>query len=220
MTGRLVRFLIFGVIPLLVILLVLLGFSSYWTYSRFNTEVPVAELKFSRFGEDVYIAELRSGDFCFPEEFPLYGDQWQLDAAFLKWKGPGVMLGLESVYRLDRLSGRYADIREQNSRQRLSHDLRPEAWFDLFESRLLQYGDWLLDTQYGSSVFMNIDIRQRYIVYKTEDALIVKQQPLQDGRQDGNMLTIEISRACGNQPDRLSQATALINRLALRYLSW
>jgi len=200
-------------------LLVLLSFSSYWIYSRFNAEQPVAELTFKYFDKDVYIAELRSGDFCWPEEFPIYGDQWQLDASFLKWKGAGVVLGFDSLYRLERLSGRYSNIRDQNTLNKLSHDLRPDVWFDLFESGLLKTDHWLVDTQFGSSVYLDIDTGKKYIVYKTEDALIVKQKPREIAAKNQDMLTIEISRACGTEPDFMDRLARVINRLAIRYIS-
>ncbi|MDX1519594.1 MAG: hypothetical protein R3318_05680 [Gammaproteobacteria bacterium] len=220
MIRKTVKFLVFFLLPLLLAMILLLSFSSYWMYSRFNTEVPVAELTFTPFSENIYIAELRTGDFCLPEEFPVYGDQWQLDASFLKWQGPAVLLGFESLYRLERLSGRYSDINEQNTREKLSHNLKPEVWFDFFESRLLNAAEWLVDTQYGSSVYHDIETGKKYIVYKTEDALIVKQKPRQDANRENDILTIEISHACGKEPDFADRLAARINRLALHYLEW
>jgi hypothetical protein len=217
MLRRLLKFILVIGFPFVLVLVALLSFSSYWLYDRFNIEQPVAELEFKAFADDVYIAVLRSGDFCFPEEFPVYGDQWQLDASFLKWKGPAVTLGFESLYRLDRLSGRYTDVREQNTRRKLSHDLRPELWFDPFESALLNAGHWLVDTQYGSSVYHDIDTGKKYIIYKTEDALIVKTREQPATRDDG-MLSIQISRACAQAPGWTDQLATWINSLAMQYL--
>ncbi|MCG8325688.1 MAG: hypothetical protein MI673_09230 [Thiotrichales bacterium] len=218
MTRKLIGIVLYFAVPLFIVMLIVLSLSSYWMYSRFNIEKPIAELVFRPFDESVYIAEVRTGDFCFPQEFPVYGDQWQLDAGFLKWKGAGVMLGFESLYRLDRLSGRYSDINEQNTRRTRSHDLRPEVWFDPFESGLLNQGHWLIDTRFGSSVYLDIDTAKKYIVYKTEDALIVKQTPGKSAIEGQNLLDIEISRACGNDPGIMDKLAREINRLAVRYV--
>ncbi len=218
MFRRLLKWTVFIFLPLGIGLLVLLASTSYWLYHRFNTETPVAELAFKPFSRDVYIAELRTGDFCIPEEFPIYGDQWQLDAQFLKWKGPGVLIGLQSLYQLDRLSGRYADTQRQNTEKKVSYDLQPEVWFDLFQSGLLNKQHWLVDTQFGSSVYLDIDISKTYIVYKTEDALIVKQTPRNFDRVNDSLLTIQINRACASEPHWTETIANRLNVLALEYL--
>ena len=40
----------------------------------------------------------------------LRGDEWQMDARVVNWKPPATLLGLDPIYQLDRLSGRYSDI--------------------------------------------------------------------------------------------------------------
>lgn len=50
----------------------------------------------------------------------LDGDLWQLDARLFKWKGLAALIGLEPGYRLDRLSGRYLAIEQQQ----LAHNIQ------------------------------------------------------------------------------------------------
>lgn len=50
----------------------------------------------------------------------LDGDLWQLDARLFKWKGLAALIGLEPGYRLDRLSGRYLAIEQQQ----LAHNIK------------------------------------------------------------------------------------------------
>ena len=40
-------------------------------------------------------------------KFTVHGDEWRIDARVLKWKPWANVLGLDTQYRLDRLSGRY-----------------------------------------------------------------------------------------------------------------
>ena len=100
-----------------LVLLSLLGalFSaSFFAYSNLTDETQIAELSFKQLGEDEYLVNLATGDFCDVRSFVVRGDQWRLDASFLKWKYWASALGLESQYRLDRLEGRFSDINAQN----------------------------------------------------------------------------------------------------------
>ena len=92
------------------IVLLLLAFN-FNTFHRLTAEEPIAELRFTRVGQQAYEVVLRYGDFCKPETYRLYGDQWRLDAEFLKWRPWANLLGFDAMYRIERLGGRYLDIR-------------------------------------------------------------------------------------------------------------
>ena len=53
----------------------------------------------------------------------LRGDEWQMDARVVNWKPPATLLGLDPIYQLDRLSGRYSDIMTRVNEQRTVHAL-------------------------------------------------------------------------------------------------
>lgn len=179
-------------------ILALLGVSPFYIYERFNQEIPIARLQFERQGDYAFTAELTQGDLCTPRYYDITGDQFQIDAGFVKWNGLGVLLGLSPRYRLDRLSGRYSDIQLENSREHAAYDLAPEVLFDFFNENSPEGNSgWLLDTSYGSSVYLSINPALRYTVFATEDGLITRAQPRQEyTRQDGR-LVIEINEACG-----------------------
>ena len=48
--------------------------------------------------------------------FEILGDEWQMDARVVTWKPPMTMLGLDPIFQLDRLSGRYAEVEEELSK--------------------------------------------------------------------------------------------------------
>lgn len=80
------------------------------TYNRLTHEQPVAEIVFEARGPQRYratLAQVPSGEM---QMFMLAGDEWQLDARVLKWKGWANLLGLDAQYRLERVSGRYRAI--------------------------------------------------------------------------------------------------------------
>jgi hypothetical protein len=103
-----------GLVALFAALSIVLLTATIYTYHRLSSETLIAELRFDATGDRQYVAHLRTGDRCEDRQFPLYGDQWRIDAEFLKWKYWALLFGLDSQYRLDRLEGRYRSAADQN----------------------------------------------------------------------------------------------------------
>jgi hypothetical protein len=123
-------------------------------YDRLTSEVPVARLSFARSGDQQWLAHLRLADGR-QLELALAGDEWQLDARVLKWRPYAVIAGLDPVYKIDRLSGRYRDIELERSRSRSAHDLAGDGALDLWQLARA-YPKWLpfVDTEYGSGAYL------------------------------------------------------------------
>jgi hypothetical protein len=172
--------------------------ATVYTYDRLTGETLIAELRFDRAGERQYVAYLRTGDRCAERTFALYGDQWRVDAEFLKWKYWALLLGLDSQYRLDRLEGRYRSTDEQNSQRTLAHDLRAPTAVDLV-AVATTLGPWnfLLDATYGSSTYQDIDVDNVYYVYRTTTGIITRHEPRPQPPAAGEPLSITIDGACG-----------------------
>jgi len=197
----------------------LLASAPFYIYGRFNAERPIAEISFKPLGPKRYQATLATGDLCTLQTYEILGDQWQLDASFIKWKGLGTLLGLQSLYRLDRLSGRYADIEEQGVMEKRWHDLSPHVLVDVFPA---QGGKGirsrLVDTRYGSSVYLDIDTTRKYRVYATEDALIARVVEPAPGEPAEDELTVVIDRACGQEPGLVEQLSRRLNDAVFEFL--
>lgn len=207
------------VVPSIIALLFLVLVAPFYIYDRFNLEYPIAKLEFVRLADQQYLAILRTGDFCDKESFKIYGDQWQLDASFLRWKGLAVSLGFDSKYRLDRLSGRYLTTNEQNSKPISAHDIAPKVWFDIFAGKNgMHLPQFLVDTHFGSSVYLDIDPGRRYTVYRTEDALIAKSEVRPKAQIEAGLATIEINNACLKDPQLFEWLAKEINHFALKFL--
>jgi hypothetical protein len=185
------------------ILLLLIGLSAgliAWnlhTFSRLTDEAPIAKLRFSQIQPQVYQLELRSGDFCQPRTFKVFGDEWRLDARFLKWKAWANLFGLDAMYRLERLSGRYLDIDEENSREHQAHDIVDTTAADLtpyLEKRWLRWSP--LDTYFGSSVYESMDPDYEYTVYRSQSGLLVRKQLLAPAHYEDGALVIHIEKDC------------------------
>jgi hypothetical protein len=212
------RFLLFLVV-LLGALVVVLTSATVYTYQRLTAETLIAELRFEQTGDRQYLARLRTGDGCSERVLPLLGEQWRVDAEFLKWKYWALLLGLDSQYRLDRLEGRYTTAAEQNTAPTLAHDLGDSTAVDIV-ALAGGLGSWnfLLDATYGSSTYQDIDVGNVYYVYRTTTGIITRAEPLPPRPAPGEPLPINVDRACGTPPSAWRQFAAWTNDRAVAAL--
>jgi hypothetical protein len=171
--------------------------ATVYTYHRLTAETLIAELRFDSAGDRQYIAHVQTGDRCGERSFTVMGDQWRVDAEFLKWKYWALLLGLDSQYRLDRLEGRYRSVAEQNSQPNVAHDLSERTAVDVV-ALAESLGSWnfLLDATYGSSTYQDIDVANVYYVYRTQTGIITRHEPRPVLPQQDEPLAITIDGAC------------------------
>ena len=144
------------------------------TYYRLTAEREVAVLHFEQLAPGHYTANLLlpDGD---RQQYTLTGEQWQLDARVLKWHGPAVILGFDTAYRLERLSGRYASINDYTRGSPPVYALYEDSGMDLW--RLAQrHPRWLpgMDTIYGSATYMPMADGARYTVSVSASGLVTR----------------------------------------------
>ncbi len=185
-------------VVLFAALSVVLLTATVYTYDRLSAETLIAELRFDATGERQYVATLKTGDGCDERMFPVLGDQWRVDAEFLKWKYWALLLGLDSQYRLDRLEGRYRSAVEQNSQPNVAHELSERTAVDLV-ALAESLGSWnfLLDATYGSSTYQDIDVDNVYYVYRTQTGIITRHELRPVQPPGGQPLVVNINGACG-----------------------
>jgi len=146
-----------------------------YTYQRLTFEQPVAQLQFSALGPRHYRATLRQPDGRL-RIYDLRGDQWQLDARVLKWQPLANLFGFDALFRLDRLSGRYADAVAATRNPPSIHALNPrepglDAWSML---QRLPRGSAFVDSEYGSATYMPMADNATYRVALTQSGLIAR----------------------------------------------
>jgi hypothetical protein len=187
--------------------------ASIYSFYELTDETLIAELEFDRIGDRQYLATLRTGDFCSPEPFTILGDQWRVDAQFLKWHYLATMVGLGSHYRLERLEGRYRDAGEQNSLPTLAHALAEPSAIDIGAlTDGLGKVNFLADASYGSSTYHDINPGLVYRVYKSPTGLLTRTRARVSVQEDVNGLTVDVRRGCAEGPGMLAQAAGWINR--------
>ncbi|HEX7012971.1 MAG TPA: hypothetical protein VF161_09495 [Steroidobacteraceae bacterium] len=145
------------------------------TYERLSHEEPVAEIVFESRGPQRYRATLSREPVGEIQVFTLAGDEWQLDARVLKWKGWANLLGLDAQYRLERISGRYRSIEQERTAERTVYGLSDNPGIDLWalsvaHPRLLPF----VDAMYGSATYLPMADGARYEVSITQSGLIAR----------------------------------------------
>jgi hypothetical protein len=110
-----------------------------------------------------------------PRTFALKGDEWRLEARVLKWKPWANLLGLDARYRLERLSGEFADTALERTGPHSAYDLRPADdgnRLTRLSARLHQAR--LVDTVYGSAALMPMADGAQYSLAMTQAGLVAR----------------------------------------------
>lgn len=211
---KLSRLLVAAAVLAAFAVVVLLSASIY-TFARLTDETLVAEIRFEAVGPDRYLAHIDTADFCAETVLPIEGDQWRIDAQFVKWHYWATLLGLDSQYRLDRFEGRYSDVERQNRVVDNAYALRGATTLDVVTiADSLGSLNVLLDASYGSSTYETIATDRIFEVYKSTTGLLTRSRPAAD-RPSGDALEIEIRNACGGEPGPWERLTTWIDRTAV-----
>jgi hypothetical protein len=152
------------------------------TYQRLSFEQPAGELQLTRTGERQFngVLSYPSGERA---SFALRGDEWQVDARVLKWHAFANVIGFDSSYRLERISGRYTRIEDELAQARTVYSLNPPQLIDPWELAH-RYRSWLpwLDTVYGSAAFLPMADGALYEIKMSQSGLIAR--PLNQAARD------------------------------------
>ncbi|MEO6068687.1 MAG: hypothetical protein ABJB33_10165 [Gemmatimonadota bacterium] len=131
----------------------------------------------------VMVTPLAGGRFLadarFPEgraaSFEIAGDQLYVDARILKWRGVANLIGLHTVYELDRIGGRYLDLEQEQTAPRTIYALGTPKPFDLFA--WIKRKTWmapLVDAEYGSGTFIDVKQSAIYEVRVSTTGLLIR----------------------------------------------
>ena len=126
-------------------------------YSRLTDEALAATISVRPTGPQRFDATFR-----FPDGrvavYPLAGDEIYVDAQILKWKPAANLIGVHTLWSLDRVAGRYRSLEQERASQRTIHPLAAEPLVDLFALR--RRFAWLAplyDAEYGSASYVAVN---------------------------------------------------------------
>ncbi|MFC6979983.1 cation/multidrug efflux pump [Microbulbifer taiwanensis] len=164
-----------GLLFLGAALLIVLVAADVYSYRNLAEEHSVGTLSFRKTGEQRFDAKFSDED-GLAQQFELHGDQWQLDARMLKWKGPLARWGIQPAYRLDRLSGRYLTLQDERTRERSVHALDGSNYgVDVWQSlRGLDNRLSFVDAVYGSATFLPMEDGAVYEVRISHNGLLAR----------------------------------------------
>jgi len=137
---------LFSIVIFLLIALAIIVFAFNNAYTAFTKEEIIAtvECRPHRGADadfDVYLTRIIDGEAQPPQIFQIKGDQWELGGDILIWESYMNFIGLNSMYRLNRINGRYVRAKDEQSKAQSAYDLattdQNDFWEKLYENATL-----------------------------------------------------------------------------------
>ena len=153
---------------------IMLAFS-YFGYFQLVDEQRIGQIKFTESAPEQYVARLMLEGEEHDRMFEILGDEWQMDARVVIWKPPMTLLGLDPIFQLDRLSGRYAEVEEELNKQRSAHALSDPVTMDVWHFAR-KYPKLLpgVDAHYGTATYLPMANGAIFEVTMTRTGLIAR----------------------------------------------
>src|SRR6266566_1523306 len=106
--------------------------------------------------------------------YELAGDAFYVDAHVLKWHPLASLLGLRTVYELDRVAGRYNTVADERAKPHTAYALARSKPVDLFFIERRRLLGPLVDAQYGSATFVPATQAQTFEVRVSTTGLLAR----------------------------------------------
>lgn len=148
--------------------------ANLYTYQRLTQEQPVGTLVFEQYAPQEFVATFSRPDM--PEQqFSILGDECQLDARILKWQGMGTLLGLDTLFRLERISGRYRETGQDTNKARSVYPLAEQVGIEFWDL-VNRFDRWLpwVDAVYGNAVYVPMTDDAEFSISMTTSGLIAR----------------------------------------------
>ena len=108
--------------------------------------------------------------------YDVAGDEIYIDAHILKWHPYASWIGLHTAYELDRVAGRYYDIKDERSAPRTVHALAHDKPVDLYGLRRRHtFLAPLLDAEYGSAAFVPVTQPAEFELRVSTTGLVIRE---------------------------------------------
>ena len=173
------------------------------TYKRLTFERPVAVLTFqaTQIPETFAVRLIHPGGEV--DDFELKGDEWELNARVVKFKAFSNLLGFDSMYRLDRLYGRFVSV--SRASETVGFSLSEDPGVDVVSIAIDNGGQFgVEDARYGSAVYNPMEDGLSYIVCMTQTGLIAR--PNNSAAADAVGSTYDSNVGCAKQAETLADA--------------
>ena len=173
--GRGTLFLVSGAFVLALAAGAALLAANLYTYARLTHEQEAAHVSIRQLGDRHFVVSVQAKTVP-PRHFDLRGDEWQIDARVLKWRPAATIAGFDTLYRLERISGRYGDVIQERTAKRTVYALavgdEPVDLWDLAK-RYHAYVP-MVDALYGSGAYVPMAEGAEYAVTVSASGLVVR----------------------------------------------
>jgi hypothetical protein len=114
------------------------------------------------------------------EIYDVEGDQWEVGGDVLRFKPFVTALGVDPVFRLTRVEGRWTAAADANSHKGSAHDRMPPsgAWATLYRGTDRAPLRWLIAGAHGGYVSQLPDRRAVFDVYVTPNGYVIDKRSL------------------------------------------
>ncbi len=144
-------------------------------YERLSYEQTLAHINIQKHSKQRFSAEIEFEDGS-RQSYEISGDEIYIDARILKWKPWMNLLGIHSLFKLDRIGGRYIDYEHELSKQRSLFELTERSGEDLFDYRNnYETLGFMVDAKYGSATFIPIKNNAQYLLTLSTSGLILRE---------------------------------------------
>jgi hypothetical protein len=109
--------------------------------------------------------------------YELAGDAFYVDAHVLKWHPLASLLGLRTVYELDRVAGRYNSVADERAKPHTAYALARSKPVDLFFIARRRLLGPLVDAEYGSATFVAATRAATFEVRVSTTGLLARPAP-------------------------------------------
>lgn len=169
--------LLLAVLLTMTVLMLLLVIAGTKGYAALTREELAATVYVTPLGNQQFRAKIVQPDGR-DTVFAVAGDELYIDARVLKWKPFANLLGLHTAYRLDRVSGRYIDLKDEAAKVRTLYSLAgPMEPWDIFLLRTrFNFLAPLVDAYYGSATFVPVNTMRALRVLVSTTGLLIRSQ--------------------------------------------
>lgn len=114
------------------------------------------------------------------EIYDVQGDQWEVGGDVMRWKPFMTALGLEPVFRLARVEGRWNSAADANGHKATAFDRAPPsaAWLGLYRGTDKAPLKWMVAGAHGQYVSQLPDRRAVYDLYVTPNGYVLDKRSL------------------------------------------
>jgi len=109
--------------------------------------------------------------------YELAGDAFYVDAHVLKWHPWASLLGLRTVYELDRVAGRYNNVADERNKPHTAYELARSKPVDLYFMARRRLLGPLVDAEYGSATFVAATRPTTFEVRVSTTGLLARPMP-------------------------------------------